>query len=61
MPPSVARLPDATFVEAILMALELERSKFKLGFTRVFFRAGQLAFLERLTGEVRPWSAATAH
>lgn len=51
MPPTVARLADATFVEAILSALEMRRDKFKLGITRVFFRAGQLAFLERLTGQ----------
>ena len=31
----------------------MERGQFKLGITRVFFRAGQLAFLERLTGQVR--------
>ena len=29
----------------------MERSKYKLGITRVFFRAGQLAFLEKLTGQ----------
>ena len=51
MPPAVSRLSDALFVEAILEALEMERTKYKLGITRVFFRAGQLAFLERLTGQ----------
>ena len=32
------------------MALELDRTQFALGVTCVVFKAGQLAFLEQLTG-----------
>ena len=51
MPAQVAQLPDQTFVEAILSALEMEKAQYSLGITRVFFRAGQLAFFEKLTGQ----------
>ena len=51
MPPSVAALDATSFTEALLMALEIDRSEFQLGITRVFFRAGKLAFLDELTGE----------
>ena len=57
MPPSVCSLPDATFVEAILNALEMGPTLYKLGITRVFFRAGQLAFLEKITGQVHALEA----
>ena len=51
MPASVQALSDALFVEAILEALEMEKRLYKLGITRVFFRAGQLAMFEKLTGQ----------
>eukprot|EP00300_Choanocystis_sp_HF-7_P014386 c18673_g1_i1.p1 GENE.c18673_g1_i1~~c18673_g1_i1.p1 ORF type:complete len:1329 (+),score=307.37 c18673_g1_i1:31-4017(+) len=50
MPEAIRHLPASQFVEAILMALELDRNQYSLGVTRVFFKAGQLAFLEQLTG-----------
>jgi myosin heavy subunit len=50
MPEAIRHLPASQFVEAILMALELDKTQYALGVTRVFFKAGQLAFLEQLTG-----------
>eukprot|EP00301_Raphidiophrys_heterophryoidea_P005017 c12143_g1_i1.p1 GENE.c12143_g1_i1~~c12143_g1_i1.p1 ORF type:complete len:1493 (+),score=327.31 c12143_g1_i1:156-4634(+) len=50
MPPTVASLDSTSFTEALLMALEIDRAEFQLGITRVFFRAGKLAFLDDLTG-----------
>eukprot|EP00301_Raphidiophrys_heterophryoidea_P001740 c10828_g1_i1.p1 GENE.c10828_g1_i1~~c10828_g1_i1.p1 ORF type:complete len:1377 (-),score=284.44 c10828_g1_i1:307-4395(-) len=50
MPEAIRHLPASQFVEAILMALDLDKNEYALGVTRVFFKAGQLAFLEQLTG-----------
>eukprot|EP01099_Mayorella_cantabrigiensis_P008885 TRINITY_DN89_c0_g2_i5.p1 TRINITY_DN89_c0_g2~~TRINITY_DN89_c0_g2_i5.p1 ORF type:complete len:525 (-),score=170.39 TRINITY_DN89_c0_g2_i5:677-2251(-) len=48
VPAFVASLPAPEFVEAIMMSLEVPRSKFQLGITRVFFKSGMLAFLDEL-------------
>ncbi|KNC46134.1 defective spermatogenesis protein 15 [Thecamonas trahens ATCC 50062] len=48
MPPALARLEPAVFCEALLFALELDRRDFQLGLTQVFFRAGKMAFLDRI-------------
>eukprot|EP00299_Pterocystis_sp_00344_P009852 c4277_g1_i1.p1 GENE.c4277_g1_i1~~c4277_g1_i1.p1 ORF type:complete len:1130 (+),score=294.46 c4277_g1_i1:451-3390(+) len=50
MPPTVAGLDSTSFTEALLMALEIDQEEYQLGITRVFFRAGKLAFLDDLTG-----------
>eukprot|EP00300_Choanocystis_sp_HF-7_P015535 c19094_g2_i3.p1 GENE.c19094_g2_i3~~c19094_g2_i3.p1 ORF type:complete len:1453 (+),score=164.79 c19094_g2_i3:439-4359(+) len=51
MPPEIRSLKPAYFCEALIMALECERSDFQLGLTRLFFRSGKLGFLEDLRGE----------
>ena len=48
MPPALAKLEPAVFCEALLFALELDRRDFQLGLTQVFFRAGKMAFLDRI-------------
>ena len=49
MPPEIARLKPSLFCEALLVALDLEGGKdFQMGLSRVFFRAGKLAFLDDL-------------
>ena len=50
LPKAIRHLPPSQFCEAILLALELDPTQYALGVTRVFFKAGQLAFLEQLTG-----------
>ena len=50
MPQAIQHLAPKQFCEAILIALELDRTQFALGVKRVFFKAGQRAFLEQLTG-----------
>ena len=49
MPPVIANLPPPQFCEALLFALDLDRDDFQLGLTKVFFRSGKMAFLDRLT------------
>ena len=50
MPRSIATLDSPSFCEILLMALGLEKTDYQLGITKVFFRAGKLAFLDELTG-----------
>ena len=50
MPRSIASLDSPSFCEILLMALGLDRADYQLGITKVFFRAGKLAFLDALTG-----------
>ncbi|KOO32866.1 myo6 protein [Chrysochromulina tobinii] len=50
MPRSIASLDSPSFCEILLMALGLDKADYQLGITKVFFRAGKLAFLDQLTG-----------
>lgn len=50
MPRSIATLDSPSFCEILLMALGLDKADYQLGITKVFFRAGKLAFLDELTG-----------
>ena len=50
MPRSIAALDSPSFCEILLMALGLNKEDYQLGITKVFFRAGKLAFLDELTG-----------
>ena len=50
VPPIIANLDSASFCEALFMALEVDQDEFQLGITKVFFRAGRLAFLDELRG-----------
>ena len=50
MPRSIASLDSPSFCEILLMALGLDKADYQLGITKVFFRAGKLAFLDALTG-----------
>ena len=50
MPRSIAALDSPSFCEILLMALGLDKNDYQLGITKVFFRAGKLAFLDELTG-----------
>ena len=50
MPRSIAELDSPSFCEILLLALGLDKSDYQLGITKVFFRAGKLAFLDSLTG-----------
>ena len=50
MPKSIAMLDSPSFCEILLLALGLDKSDYQLGITKVFFRAGKLAFLDDLTG-----------
>eukprot|EP00965_Chrysotila_dentata_P033060 1101318-Pleurochrysis_carterae.AAC.1 len=50
MPRAVASLDSPSFCEILLMALGLDKEDYQLGITKVFFRAGKLAFLDQLTG-----------
>jgi myosin heavy subunit len=50
MPRSIASLDSPSFCEILLMALGLDKADYQLGITKVFFRAGKLAFLDELTG-----------
>ena len=45
MPRSIASLDSPSFCEILLMALGLDKADYQLGITKVFFRAGKLAFL----------------
>ena len=49
MPAELANLDPASFVECLLMALEIPREKFQLGLTKVFFKSGQFALIDELT------------
>ena len=51
MPKILQGLPDREFVEGLLMALDIDPEQFQLGLTRVFLKAGQLAFIDRLKNE----------
>merc|ERR1711988_1146303 len=49
MPVEIASLKPSLFCEALLVALDLEGGKdFQMGLSRVFFRAGKLAFMDDL-------------
>lgn len=50
MPRSIATLDSPSFCEILLLALGLDKADYQLGITKVFFRAGKLAFLDDLTG-----------
>ena len=50
MPRSIAALDSPSFCEILLMALGLDKNDYQLGITKIFFRAGKLAFLDELTG-----------
>ena len=50
MPRSIAALDSPSFCEILLMALGLNKEDYQLGITKIFFRAGKLAFLDELTG-----------
>ena len=49
MPPEVANMDPATFCQFLLTALGLHSDAFRIGLTRVFFRAGQYALIDELT------------
>jgi len=49
--PSLARLTafaPLRFSKALLSAVAMPGEQYRVGITRIFFRAGQMAFLERL-------------
>eukprot|EP00002_Diphylleia_rotans_P034220 TRINITY_DN7338_c0_g1_i3.p1 TRINITY_DN7338_c0_g1~~TRINITY_DN7338_c0_g1_i3.p1 ORF type:complete len:1175 (-),score=252.33 TRINITY_DN7338_c0_g1_i3:6-3530(-) len=48
MPPIIANLDSSSFCEALLMALDIDKKDYQLGITKIFFRAGKLAFLDEL-------------
>eukprot|EP00736_Rhodelphis_marinus_P002914 Rmarinus@m.13379 len=58
MPKEIQHLSERDFCEAILLALEVGKDQYQLGLTRVFFRSGQLAFLEELRGQTLPQEVA---
>ena len=50
MPAMMAKLKPMTFSEALLVALDLHGGKdYQMGLTKIFFRAGKLAFMDDLT------------
>lgn len=49
MPTELAQLDASSFVECLLMALEMPRDKYQFGLTRVFFKSGQFALIDELT------------
>jgi len=49
MPAELANLDPSSFVECLLMALEVPREKYQFGLTKVFFKAGQFALIDELT------------
>jgi myosin heavy subunit len=49
MPASMQALDPATFVQFLLKGVGMEEEKFRVGLTRVFFRAGQYAMVDQLT------------
>jgi myosin-6 len=49
MPAELSNLDPASFVECLLMALEMPRDRYQFGLTRVFFKAGQFAVIDELT------------
>jgi hypothetical protein len=49
MPPEVASMQPGCFVQFLLTALGMSRDSFRIGLTRVFFRAGQYAMVDELT------------
>eukprot|EP00002_Diphylleia_rotans_P010717 TRINITY_DN2126_c0_g1_i5.p1 TRINITY_DN2126_c0_g1~~TRINITY_DN2126_c0_g1_i5.p1 ORF type:complete len:1393 (+),score=341.23 TRINITY_DN2126_c0_g1_i5:43-4221(+) len=48
LPAELSSLDPVHFCEALLIALDVQRSEFALGLTKLFFRSGKLAFLEDL-------------
>eukprot|EP00004_Rigifila_ramosa_P020691 TRINITY_DN5403_c0_g1_i2.p1 TRINITY_DN5403_c0_g1~~TRINITY_DN5403_c0_g1_i2.p1 ORF type:complete len:1321 (-),score=360.16 TRINITY_DN5403_c0_g1_i2:49-3759(-) len=48
MPPQIAELDSNSFCEALLMALDIPKKDYQMGITKIFFRAGKLAFLDDL-------------
>ena len=55
MPRSIASLDSPSFCEILLMALGLDKADYQLGITKVFFRAGKLAFLDALEAVEERW------
>lgn len=49
MPPEVANMEPPIFCQFLLTALGLQEDSFRIGLTRVFFRAGQYALIDELT------------
>jgi myosin heavy subunit len=49
MPAELSNLNPSSFVECLLMALEIPREKYQFGLTKVFFKAGQFALIDELT------------
>ena len=49
MPAEISDMDPASFVECLLMALEIPPDEYQFGLTRVFFRAGKFALLDELT------------
>uniref|UniRef100_A0A7S2JLY7 Myosin motor domain-containing protein n=1 Tax=Cyanoptyche gloeocystis TaxID=77922 RepID=A0A7S2JLY7_9EUKA len=50
MPPALANLKPSDFCGGLLEALDFSKKDFQLGLTKVFFKAGKLAFLDEITG-----------
>eukprot|EP00742_Colponemidia_sp_Colp-10_P007885 GILJ01008504.1.p1 GENE.GILJ01008504.1~~GILJ01008504.1.p1 ORF type:complete len:1249 (+),score=197.00 GILJ01008504.1:364-3747(+) len=50
LPADMQSLDPRSFVEAVLMAYQVDTTQFQLGLSRVFLKSGQLAFLEELRG-----------
>lgn len=46
-----------TFIGALFFAFEIERSSYKLGLTKVFFKTGELEKLEKVLGAADAWAA----
>ena len=46
-----------TFIGALFFAFEIERSSYKLGLTKVFFKTGELEKLESVLGAADSWAA----
>lgn len=48
MPSSIQQLDNISFVKVLFMAMDFSHKDFQLGITKIFFRAGKLAFLDDL-------------
>ena len=53
-----SKSPDTKgFIEALFYAFEVERSKFKLGYSKVFFKSGQIGDLEKVFSASQSWQS----
>jgi myosin heavy subunit len=48
MPESIRKLDNVSFAKVLFMAMDFSPKDFQLGITKIFFRAGKLAFLDDL-------------